>query len=435
MELAVSDGLEAWVRSGHQMTVLVGVNHPSPSFAFDLPLLHADAPAVASPYGLISQLLTVAARLSNARAAWRASAHSLSFVLPQSLAADYQHTSNDSVRPAAALVNLLQQLASESPLVVQLDNLQRADEASLKLVREVAGAIGQKRILILGTYRVDLPQPASLSELLTDRSFPQLSFGPLWSNDLAILLDALFGRKTTLGSMIDTIKHDERMLLLGGAAVIDACRWQGRWTDGLMLSEHAIELANKTEAHYLQAVVRLLRGEILIGLGQAAEAEVEFDLVTKSPVLKRDHDLAAAAAWGAYQARSMTAEKRLALPEVLRHWRVKARSSTDPLSAAALMSSIIPHLIEIGYVSEAQGWQHDLELLVESSGHPMARYGAAYCLGEFLMHTHDWRSAVGAYRAAIQHASVTRNILGEARANSQLALALLEIGDLESKNE
>jgi DNA-binding CsgD family transcriptional regulator/tetratricopeptide (TPR) repeat protein len=435
MELALSDGLEAWVRSGRQLTVLVGVTQPSPSFAFDLPLLRADAPAVPSPYGLMAQLLSVAARWPNARAAWRASAHSLSFILPQSLAADYQHTSSDSAQPVAALADLLQQLAGESPLVIQLDNLQRADEPSLKLLREVASAIEHGPILILGTYRADLPQPASLSEWLTDRLFPQLAFGPLWLNDLAILLDSLFGRKATLGTMIDAIKHDDRLMLLGGMAVIDACRWQGRWTDGLMLSERAIELAIKTEAHYLQAVVRLLRGEILIGLGQAAEAEAEFELVAKSPALKRDHDLAAAAAWGAYHARSMISAKRLPLPEVLKHWHTKARSSTDPLSAAALLNSVIAHLIESGQMNEAQVWQHDLEMLVDSSGHPMARYGAAYGLGEFLTRAQDWRSAVGAYRAALQHAAVTRDILGEARANSQLALALLELGDLESKNE
>lgn len=435
IELTAVDGLEAWVRSGRGSMVVIGIDQPSPSFLFDFALLRAEAPFAVSPYGLMAQLLSVAARLPSARAALRASAHSLSFILPQSLRDGYQHTSNDSIQPAVALANLLERLAGDAPLVIQLDNLHRADEASLKLLREVARSIVQHPILIVGTYRADLPHARLLSEVLNDRSFPQLSLGPVWSNDLAVMLDGLFGRKATLGAMIDAIKNDDRLMLLGGAAVIDACRLHGRWTDGLMLSERAIELANKTEAHYVQAVVRSIRGEILLGLGQASEAEAEFDLVSKSPALRRDRDLAAVAAWGSYKARSMSAEKRPLLPEALKRWHAQARSSSDPLTAATLMSDVIAHLIEIGHVNEARGWQHDLELLVDYSGQPMARYATAYCLGEFLTHAHDWRSAVGAYRAAIQHAQTMHDILGEARANSQLALALLEIGDLESRNE
>ncbi len=435
MEMAAIDGLEAWIRGGHGLTVLIGVNHPGPSIAFDLPLLRADAPFAAGPYGLMTQLLSVASRLPGARAALRASAHSLSYILPQSLSDGYQHTSNDSVRPAAALADLLQRLAGDAPLVIQLDNLHRADEPSLKLLREVARLIEQQPILIVGIYRADLQHAAILSEMLTDRSFPQLTCGPVWSNDLSILLDGLFGRKVTLGSMIDAIKNDPRSMLLGGAAVIEACRWQGRWTDGLMLSERAIELAAKTEAHYLHAIVRSIRGDILIGLGQAAEAEAEFDQVAKSSAIKRDHDLVAAAAWGSYKARSMMSVKRLAMPEALKRWRTQVRSSHDPLTAAALLGDIIAHLIDSGQLGEARSWQHDLEMLVDYSGHPMARYAAAYCLGEFLTYANDWRSASGAYRAAMQHAGVMHDILGEARANSQLALALLELGDLESKNE
>jgi DNA-binding CsgD family transcriptional regulator len=93
------------------------------------------------------------------------------------------------------------------------------------------------------------------------------------------------------------------------------------------------------------------------------------------------------------------------------------------------------HLLEADHASEARAWQHDLEMLVEYAGHPTARYAAAYSLGELLIRSNDWRSATGAYRAAIQHAAAMHDILGEARANSQLALALLELGDLESKNE
>ena len=52
-----------------------------------------------------------------------------------------------------------------------------------------------------------------------------------------------------------------------------------------------------------------------------------------------------------------------------------------------------------------------------------------------LVHAKDWRAASGAYRAAVEHAAQLHDLLFEARANSGLAFALLELGDMESKNE
>ena len=43
--------------------------------------------------------------------------------------------------------------ATERPLLVVLDDLHAADEPSLLLLRYLAGAIGDGRILVLGAYR------------------------------------------------------------------------------------------------------------------------------------------------------------------------------------------------------------------------------------------------------------------------------------------
>lgn len=45
------------------------------------------------------------------------------------------------------------------------------------------------------------------------------------------------------------------------------------------------------------------------------------------------------------------------------------------------------------------------------------------------------RATIGAYRAVIQHATAQHDVLFEARGNGGLAVALLELGDTESKNE
>jgi DNA-binding CsgD family transcriptional regulator/tetratricopeptide (TPR) repeat protein len=429
-EQAMLDGLQAWARSGHGLTVLIGVANPSPLFDYDLPVLRATAPLTPSPYGLFAQLLTTASNMTGARAALRAVAHSLSFMLPQSLADGVEPSTENAIKPAAALLQLFERLAGDTPLVIHLDHLQRADEPSLKLLRDLTTRLNEQPILIVGTYQADHTFSETLRELLNDFTFVQVSCAPSWSDDLTLLLDALFGRKAPIGMMIEAVKNDERQLLIGGVGVIEACRRSGRWTDGLTLSERVIELAQSTEAEYVGTAARLIRADILSGLGQWPEAQAEYEQVLASPPARKDRSLQVAAAWGAHKAKvSSGVSKQRALPEAVRRWRTHARTSDDPATAAALMADVIDFLLEADRVSEARSWERDLEALVEHSGHPAARYAVAQSLGALLVRSNDWRAAVGAYRAAAQHASALHDLLFEARATGGLALSLLELGE------
>jgi DNA-binding CsgD family transcriptional regulator len=96
---------------------------------------------------------------------------------------------------------------------------------------------------------------------------------------------------------------------------------------------------------------------------------------------------------------------------------------------------MVAHFAQTGQLNEARSWMSDLEELLDQSQHATARLGVAFGSGALLAHSHDWRAASGAYRAAIDHAAQLHDLLLEARANSGLAFALLELGDLESKNE
>lgn len=433
-ELALLDAMQAWVRSGHGLMVLIGTDHPGPSFTYDLPSLHIDAPLVPVPYGLIAQALTTISNQSDARAAVRASAHSLSLILARSLDAGTRSTSDEAAL-VDAVTQIIERLAGDTPFVLQLDYLHRADAPSLQLLREIVARLENKPILMIGTYRADQAYAPELSAMLNLHSVVQAACAPIWTNDLTVLLDDLFGRKTPLSVMIESAKNSDRLLLLGGVALLEACRRYGRWTDGLTLSERVITLAQSTGAEYVLAVARVIRSQILLGLGQWAEAQAECDQVITSKACALDRNLTASALWGGYKARSMMDLPARNLMEALRRWRIQARSSDDPSTVAPIMADMVTHLVDTDQLNEARAWQRDLEALVQHSGHPAARLADAVGQGALAARTSDWRSAIGAYRAAVQHAGNLHDLLFEARANGGLALTLLELGDTESKNE
>ena len=85
---------------------------------------------------------------------------------------------------------------------------------------------------------------------------------------MAVFLDAMFGRKAPLNSMIESAKNDERLQLLGGVPLLEFCCRAGRWTEGLTLSERVITTAQTRGADYVAVAARLIRSQILVGLGQ-----------------------------------------------------------------------------------------------------------------------------------------------------------------------
>ncbi len=430
-EAALLDGLQARVKTGNGLSVLIGVDHPGPAFTYDLPVLRAVSPLLASPYGLLIDLLNHLTKMTEARAARRAAAHSLSLQLAQSISSE----ENDTTQLAVTIFDLLDGLIEIEPVVVHLEGLHRADAASLQVLRAVASKLDQRSILLVGVYRADLPYTNGLSEWLTTRSTVLADFAPPWADDVAVFLDAMFGRKVPLNSMIEMAKNDERLLLLGGVPLLELCRRSGRWTEGLTLSERVITTAQTCGADYVVVAARLIRSQILVGLGQWAEAQAECDLVIKSPVCAHDRNLTASALWGGYKARVMLNLQARNLLEALKRWRAYARSSGDPMIVAPILADMAMHFAQSGQLNEAKAWMNDLEALLDHAHHPAAQLAVALSHGALLTNGKDWRAATGAYRAAAEHAAQLHDLLFEARANSGLAFALLELGDLESKNE
>jgi DNA-binding CsgD family transcriptional regulator len=430
-EAALFDGLQAWVRTGHGLTVLLGVDHPGPAFTYDLPVLRAVAPLLATPYGLLSDLLNHISRLTEQRAARRAAAHALSLQLMQ----DDSSERRELPDLADEILGLLADLAEAGPIVVHVDGLHRADAISVQVLRAMAQQLDRRSILFVGTYRADLPYANGLNEWLISRTALLADFAPRWVDDVAVFLDAMFGRKAPLNSMIEAAKNDERLLVLGGVPLLEYCRRAGRWTEGLTLSERVITAAQALGADYVAVAARLIRSQTLLGLGQWAEAQAECDLVIKSPVCAYDRNLTAAAVWGGYKARSSLDLQARHLLDALKRWRAYARSSGDPAVVSPILSDMVLHFAQSGQFNEARAWMSDLEALLDHAHHPATQLAVALSHGSLLAHTKDWRAASGAYRAGVEHAAQLHDLLFEARANSGLAFALLELGDAESKNE
>ena len=428
IESALLDGAQAWVRQGQGLALWVGADHPGPAFTYDLPVVRAVAPLVASHNGLLSELLRHISISNKVRAVSRAAAHSLSLRVS---VVDYQLHDDD----LDTLIDLLSHLVETEPHILHLEGLHRADAASLAVLRQLADQLTDKPILIVGVYRADLPDQADLSALFATRSTVPVDFAPAWSDDVAVFLDVMFGRNVPLNNLIDTVKNDARWLLLGGIALLETCRRAGRWTEGLTLSERIITTAQTYGADYVIAAARLIRSQILLGLGQWVEAQAECDLVIKSPVCATDRNLTASAVWGGYKARTNLELPARHLHEALKRWRAYARTSSDPAVVAPILADLAIHGSQTNQPGETKAWLGDLETLLEHTRHPAARLGLALGQGALLTNGQDWRAATGAYRAAVSHAERWHDLLGEARANGGLALALLEVGDNESKNE
>jgi len=105
-------------------------------------------------------------------------------------------TSESSLRLFEAIVELLQRLAVRQPLVVLLEDLQWADDSSLRLFAFVARRISDARVLLLATARAeDLAATPPLREILDeierDQPAARLELGPLGESETRALVHAL----------------------------------------------------------------------------------------------------------------------------------------------------------------------------------------------------------------------------------------------------
>ena len=99
----------------------------------------------------------------------------------------------------AAVVGLFASLARQQLVVLVLDDLQWADKGSLQLLRHLAAAPQQMRLLVIGTYRnVELPRSDALVETLAalhrQKGFCRIELDGLDQSEVMTLMEATMGR-------------------------------------------------------------------------------------------------------------------------------------------------------------------------------------------------------------------------------------------------
>jgi len=92
------------------------------------------------------------------------------------------------------VTRLLCHASQQQPLLVVLDDLHRADEASLRLLLYLAGELAGARLLVLATYRDTEPRPSiALSQVVATASHP-IRLAGLGESEVARLMENADGR-------------------------------------------------------------------------------------------------------------------------------------------------------------------------------------------------------------------------------------------------
>jgi DNA-binding SARP family transcriptional activator len=201
---------------------------------------------------------------------------------------------------AEALVDLLEVAADGGPLLLLVDDLHGADEASLLLLRGLAHAPRPAALLILLTYRDDEPAtreglPAALADLLRAPGAELLSLDGLATDEVASLAAATMGRP--LGAEGAALAAVLRERTRGNPFLVGELLRHLAGTGGLDARDLAAVAAGPA-VHDVPDSVRFVVGQRLARLGgpvqhvlaMAAVIGRRFDLGMLGRVVDLGHD-------------------------------------------------------------------------------------------------------------------------------------------------
>jgi pilus assembly protein CpaF len=192
-----------------------------------------------------------------------------------------------------AIFDFLTEVQGKKPLLMVLDDLQWADEATVLLLRDLAERVGSKHMVVIGTYwdtELDSARPfgSVLSRLLRRRRAQRITLGPLSDRDVerivAGMAETLLTPVQLMGIQAATdgnplfveqssLYMAESESMLGGAARVQAS-----------FTEEDLELAQS---------VRGLIGRRLERLSEPAQR-----MLVAAAVVGRDFDIALLEAFG-----------------------------------------------------------------------------------------------------------------------------------------
>lgn len=130
--------------------------------------------------------------------------------LPETWAQGDVASDRSRFRLFEGVTSVLAAAARESPLVVVLDDLQWADEASIRLLQFIGGEVRRLPLLVVGTYRdTDLEPSHPLVEAVADlaRSGPHLTIGGLGPDELVALIRSIVGSADDIDEQLGAVLH------------------------------------------------------------------------------------------------------------------------------------------------------------------------------------------------------------------------------------
>ncbi len=110
---------------------------------------------------------------------------------------------------AAAVIATLERRSAERPVAVVLDDVHRADDASLALLPHLANRLAGERVLFVVAIRPDAESAASMRHGLDATLVDEITLGPLAPDDSARLLDAVAAAPLSDESRALVLAHGE----------------------------------------------------------------------------------------------------------------------------------------------------------------------------------------------------------------------------------
>jgi DNA-binding CsgD family transcriptional regulator len=107
---------------------------------------------------------------------------------------------------AERMLDIIERMCADRPLVLVLEDVQWADDASLSLLDRLSGEIDQIPLLLVLTARRGTPDPDGAREAIARRAAHRLGLGPLSAAQVRVLAEARFGADLgpRLAALLDT---------------------------------------------------------------------------------------------------------------------------------------------------------------------------------------------------------------------------------------
>ena len=202
-----------------------------------------------------------------------------------------------------AMSSLLDEVASQAPLALVIDDLHWADRATLHLLRHVVRAPGEAPLLIVGTYRDAELRPSHplaglLADLRRDRLVQRIALEGLRERDVGALIAAHAGHAAP-PSLVGTVhEHTDgnpffveevlRHLIETGIVFERGGRWTSALTpDEIGVPEGVQEVLARRLARLSDSCRRVLAAAAVLG------RECSFDVLSATVALEDDELIAA----------------------------------------------------------------------------------------------------------------------------------------------